>query len=104
MSSPRAGFRTYRYGLKESNHLRRDDGVIVLESLDAGRTLYTEYDFFDADWGVAKIWVTIKSGGIASKASIKRTSRSRSARSCRLARRARTQDFARARGGVDQIV
>jgi len=54
--------RIYLYGLKSSKTLKSSDGVIVLESVDAQHTLYTEYDFFDADWGLAasfggdKVW------------------------------------------------
>ena len=38
------------------------DGLIVLTPLNSTQTLYTEYDFFDAKWGVAasfggdKLW------------------------------------------------
>lgn len=44
----------FRYQLKSSNHLKFNDGLIVLEELDANSTRYFEYDFFDADWGLAK--------------------------------------------------
>ncbi len=54
VSSPKPGLRVYRYGLKESNHLLRSDGFIVLERLATGKTLFTEYDFFDADLGIVK--------------------------------------------------
>lgn len=54
ISKPKEGFKIYRYGLKESNHLTKSDGFIVLEAQPEGKTIYTEYDFFDADWGIAK--------------------------------------------------
>lgn len=54
VSNPHAGLKIYRYGLKESNHLTRNDGFIVLEAGRFGETVYTEFDFFDADWGIAK--------------------------------------------------
>src|SRR5262249_17999024 len=43
----------YRYQLKESNRLWHSDGAIVLEAV-GNRTRYTEWDFFDADYGIAK--------------------------------------------------
>jgi hypothetical protein len=54
ISKPKQGFKVYRYGLKESNHLTKSDGFIVLEAQADGKTIYTEFDFFDADWGIAK--------------------------------------------------
>lgn len=44
----------YRYQLKSSNHLKTNDGMIVLQALGDAKTDYTEYDFWDADWGLAK--------------------------------------------------
>lgn len=46
--------KVYRYQLKSSNHLRSDDGLIVVEAAGSGKTEYTEYDFYDADWGLAR--------------------------------------------------
>jgi hypothetical protein len=43
----------FRYQLQDSNRLTKSDGVIVLEPA-GGKTRYTEYDFFDADYGIAK--------------------------------------------------
>jgi hypothetical protein len=43
----------YRYQLKSSNSLLYSDGLMVLERDGPGSTLYTEYDFFDASWGIA---------------------------------------------------
>ncbi|MBI3542780.1 MAG: hypothetical protein HY075_05835, partial [Deltaproteobacteria bacterium] len=43
----------YRYQLKESGSLLYSDGLIAIEKIDARSTRYTEYDFFDADWGIA---------------------------------------------------
>lgn len=54
VSTPRPGFKVYRYGLKKSNNQTKNDGVIVLEQSGKSKTLYTEYDFFDANWGIAK--------------------------------------------------
>ncbi len=41
----------FRYQLKSSNSLKSSDGVIVIEK-NGERTDYTEYDFFDAKWGL----------------------------------------------------
>ena len=43
----------YRYQLKSSNTLKYSDGIMVLDRIDSKTTRYTEYDFFDADWGIA---------------------------------------------------
>ena len=50
----------YRYQLKKSNHLKFNDGVIVIEETQPGQTLYVEYDFWDADWGIAKTFASGK--------------------------------------------
>ncbi len=49
----------YRYKLKNSKNLKTNDGVIIIEedspvAVNTPRTRYTEYDFFDADWGIVK--------------------------------------------------
>ena len=54
INQPRPGFRIYRYGLKKASDLIKDDGVIVLEQKSPTETVYTEYDFFDANWGIVK--------------------------------------------------
>ena len=46
--------RVYRYQLKSSNHLKFSDGAIVLDSITPNLTMYSEVDFYDADWGIAK--------------------------------------------------
>jgi hypothetical protein len=46
--------KVYRYKIKESGHLKLNDGIIVLEKAGPLRTRYTEYDFYDADWGPLK--------------------------------------------------
>jgi hypothetical protein len=43
--------KVYRYQLKKKDHIKNNDGMIVVERAGASRTRYTEYDFFDADWG-----------------------------------------------------
>jgi hypothetical protein len=43
----------YRYQLKSSNSLTYSDGLMVLERDGPQATIYTEYDFFDASWGIA---------------------------------------------------
>ena len=59
---------TYRYQLKSPSTLKYSDGVILLEGAPNNTTLYTEFDFFDADWGVAsslgpkKIWTDAVEG------------------------------------------
>lgn len=62
VDASRADRRIYRYQLAKENHIKKNDGMIVIESDGPSRTRYTEYDFFDADWGPlttfapGKIW------------------------------------------------
>ena len=53
------GRRVYRYQFKGGDNLKYNDGVIVIENDPRGTsvspmTRYTEYDFYDADWGILK--------------------------------------------------
>jgi carbon monoxide dehydrogenase subunit G len=50
----------YRYQLKSSKDLIANDGVIFLEKITEGSTLFTEYDFWDAHWGLAKTFAPSK--------------------------------------------
>lgn len=67
----------YRYQLKRGDNLKYNDGVIVIERKSASLTLYTEYDFWDADWGIAKaagedkLWQSNVSGTIQSDLAVK---------------------------------
>lgn len=49
-----AGRRVYRYQFLQGNYLKSDDGIIVLEKAEDGKTRYTEFDFFESDSGLAK--------------------------------------------------
>lgn len=44
----------FRYQLKQSNHLEKSDGAIILDEIDSKTTRMAEFDFFDADWGILK--------------------------------------------------
>ncbi len=48
----------YRYQLKKGEHIKKNDGLIVIERDKApdGKALtrYSEFDFYDADWGPLK--------------------------------------------------
>lgn len=46
--------KSYRYQLLKSNHLKYNDGLIVVKTKTPGTTLYDEIDFWDADLGLAK--------------------------------------------------
>jgi hypothetical protein len=67
----------YRYKLGESKDLKVDDGVIVIEADGPNSTRYFEYDFFDANWGLAKtlapgrIWKDSIGGLVVSDYAIK---------------------------------
>ncbi len=45
----------YRYQLKQPAALKASDGFVYLKKDGDNKTDYIEYDFFDADWGAAKI-------------------------------------------------
>lgn len=45
----------FHYQLKSAGDLKASDGFIRLDRLEGSKTLYTEIDFFDADWGPASI-------------------------------------------------
>jgi hypothetical protein len=47
--------RLIHYHLHESGKIKFSDGFILLKELSESKTLYIEYDFFDAEWGPAKI-------------------------------------------------
>ncbi len=52
-SEPKA--KIYRTSLKKSTHLIYSQGLIKLVELDSQNTLYFESDFYNANWGLAKI-------------------------------------------------
>ena len=35
--------------------MKASDGFVLIQKMDATHTRYIEYDFFDAEWGAAKI-------------------------------------------------
>ena len=51
---PIDGTWVYEYHLKKGNHLKFNDGLIVMETLPSKKIRYVEYDFYDANWGLAK--------------------------------------------------
>ena len=42
----------YRFQLSSGDHIRSSDGLIVVEPVTPSLTRYTEYDFWDADYGL----------------------------------------------------
>jgi hypothetical protein len=44
----------YRYKLRQEGKIKLSDGIIVIEAEKTGGTRYTEYDFWDANWGPVK--------------------------------------------------
>ena len=71
------GIKFYRYLLKKSNNLKFNDGLIVIEKKSPNETIYTELDFWDANWGIAKskgvdgIWLDSVRGVIQSDFALK---------------------------------
>jgi hypothetical protein len=51
----RPNVRFYRYQLKSSNVLKASDGIVVLEKVRENLTRFTAYDFYNAEWGIAKV-------------------------------------------------
>ncbi len=69
--------RMYRYHLKEESKIKAVDGIIILEDKGPRNTYYTEYDFYDAHWGILKtiapkrIWKDTVEGIVLSDLAIK---------------------------------
>lgn len=64
----------YRYRLARSRDLTNSDGVVVLEAAGPSRTRFTEYDFFNARWGLLPeraVWRESLRGSVASDLAIK---------------------------------
>jgi hypothetical protein len=47
--------KAFRYQLRKPSKLTANDGAILLTAVSSSRTAYREFDFFDAEWGVAKV-------------------------------------------------
>ena len=45
------GLRVYRYKLRRAGSMLASDGMVILEALGTAGTRFTEYDFFNAQWG-----------------------------------------------------
>jgi hypothetical protein len=68
------GLRIYRYKLRRGQSMLASDGMVVLEELGAGRTRFTEYDFFNAQWGplpASAVWRESLRGAFVSDMAIK---------------------------------
>lgn len=64
----------YRYRLARRGELTHSDGAVVLEPAGPGRTRFTEYDFFDARWGLipeSMVWRESVGGAFASDLAVK---------------------------------
>jgi hypothetical protein len=64
----------YRYRLALSRDVTNSDGIIVLEATAPGLTRFTEYDFFNARWGLlpeSAVWRESVRGSVASDLAIK---------------------------------
>ncbi len=54
IDSTNSGQKSYLYALRKSNHLKFNDGFILLTQVSENTTAYFELDFWDADWGFIK--------------------------------------------------
>jgi hypothetical protein len=66
--------RVYRYKLRRPGSMLASDGMVVLEALGAERTRFTEYDFFNAQWGplpASAVWRESLRGAFVSDMAIK---------------------------------
>jgi hypothetical protein len=64
----------YRYRLARPGDLTNSDGVIALEAAGPERTRFTEYDFFNAQWGLlpeGMVWREALRGALLSDLAIK---------------------------------
>lgn len=76
VSAMPSGNVVYRYKLHYGRTIKHSDGIIVLEPISRDRTRYTEYDFFEANWGVLalsqeRIWKESAEGIYLSDAVVK---------------------------------
>ena len=55
MSDLKKNARVYQYQLRKPSKITASDGFILIRSLGLNKTSYVEYDFFNANWGPAKI-------------------------------------------------
>jgi hypothetical protein len=53
--TPSSDKKIFWYQLKEADVVKNSDGFILLKKVSENETDYTEYDFFDAHWGAAKV-------------------------------------------------
>jgi len=71
---PAPGMRVYRYKLRRAGSMLASDGMVVLESLGSEETRFTEYDFFNAQWGplpASAVWRERLRGAFAADIAIK---------------------------------
>jgi len=68
------GLRVYRYKLLRAGSMLASDGMVVLEVLGPESTRFTEYDFFNAQWGplpASAVWRESLRGALVSDMAIK---------------------------------
>jgi len=68
------GLRVYRYKLRRGGSMLASDGMVVLEALGSESTRFTEYDFFNAQWGplpASAVWRESLRGAFVSDMAIK---------------------------------
>jgi hypothetical protein len=68
------GLRVYRYKLRGAGSMLASDGMVVLEALGSASTRFTEYDFFNAQWGplpASAVWRESLHGAFVSDMAIK---------------------------------
>ena len=68
------GLRVYRYKLRRGGSMLASDGMVVLEALGLESTRFTEYDFFNAQWGplpTSVVWRESLRGAFVSDIAIK---------------------------------
>jgi hypothetical protein len=66
--------RVYRYKLLRGEQMVASDGMVVLEALGLESTRFTEYDFFNAQWGplpASAVWRESLRGAFLSDMAIK---------------------------------
>jgi hypothetical protein len=64
----------YRYKLRRGGSMLASDGMVVLEALGSHGTRFTEYDFFNAQWGplpASAVWRESLRGAFVSDMAIK---------------------------------
>lgn len=75
-NEPQSGRKFYRYQFRKGDRLKYSDGIEVFETLPNGKTLFTNYEFYDADYGIGLFGINAVSAQTVWKESLEGSYRS----------------------------